>query len=613
MPDPAGRELGMTARTGYLILRELHRLGRLKRTYWLRVLCVALPVICLLPLFLEDRLESGRLAFIVLAAVHLAVVTLLAPAATANWLSEEEANRTLGLIFTTPLTSTALVASQSVSRLVDILLHTFSVLPIYVGLMLFGGITVGEVAWVLALILATGFFAGSVGLFVAVLWPRLRFAMIGAYAFLFLLWYLLPLALAGIEYLLGSPRPGTELRWAYSLIGNTNPFASYVQAMAGGPVLGLPDCSYAPGGLALFAVALLFVGSQRLRGAVLGVPIWGGRRRKSAKSSSESAPPLPARNELGDGNPVAWLWLRGILKTRARAALYDTMLVLFAGMALFVSWAPYLRYSRSGFRSTVQSLLEITGVGTIAVAFLVIGANVWPRVRNGLLAFGLLLITLLVIYLQFVVGGEMRSDWSQMEGYFGLGGYFWGFAALVALQQGAEAFVKERRSGAFASLLTSTLTNREIIHGKLEGMMRLYGPFVLIFIPCWTIPALMYPLKDSFLFEDEASFMWMAMAVMGPFLMCGAVLAVALLAMRLSLRSPSMTYALVSSLIALAVIGVAQLVIAVVLLFVLVPFVMFTTTGKVVYLVLAGFGPLLAVGFIVYRWMVANLRARQTP
>ena len=138
----------------HVILRELREMGRLKRTYVLRTACVLVPVLFVTFTvgvgFRQSSIDSmGRELFLILSWTQLIMICLIAPATTAGWLETERNNRTLEVLFTTPLTSAAIIGGKSLSRLLEVLLMTLSIVPVHVALLLLGGVEHAEVIQVL--------------------------------------------------------------------------------------------------------------------------------------------------------------------------------------------------------------------------------------------------------------------------------------------------------------------------------------------------------------------------------------------------------------------------------------------------------------------------------
>ena len=165
-----------------------------------------------------------------------------------------------------------------------------------------------------------------------------------------------------------------------------------------------------------------------------------------------------------------------------------------------------------------------------------------------------------IIYLErymLATAGWKRAYFSYnngwAEGMFALGFFMWAFLGLSAATYGARCFVEERNAGTLDILLTTALSSAEIVRGKFLGFVRLYGPFLAVFVPCWTVPIWFAQLHQIWHNEIEA----LALILL-PFLVVGQLASIVIFGMWVSLRTSTPTRAVLTTLIGIAVLVGAQ-------------------------------------------------------
>jgi len=156
-----------------VIARELQAQARQASTYWLRVLGAgALVLVLALPLRLaQPRLFSpdmGPVLFWLLNRFFFWAIWLAVPVLTADCISREKREETLGLLFLTPLTGRDIALAKSAIHALRALSFWAAAAPVLVVPLLMGGITAGDVFFsvladgrALLLALAAGLFASA--------------------------------------------------------------------------------------------------------------------------------------------------------------------------------------------------------------------------------------------------------------------------------------------------------------------------------------------------------------------------------------------------------------------------------------------------------------------
>src|SRR5436190_11229757 len=158
-----------------IVGRELRVAARRPGTYWLRVTAafVAIAVFgWMLLTLLRDQVPSavhGRYLFRTLFGFAFGYCLFIGARLTADCLSEEKRDGTLGLLFLTDLKGYDVVLGKLAASSVDSIYALLAILPVISLPVQLGGVSAGEL-WQSALVLLnTIFFSLAVGLLVSTL------------------------------------------------------------------------------------------------------------------------------------------------------------------------------------------------------------------------------------------------------------------------------------------------------------------------------------------------------------------------------------------------------------------------------------------------------------
>ena len=142
--------------------------------------------------------EIGRQMFMAIIFLLTLVTLILAPASTAGAISMEREKQTMDLLAVTPISSLAIVLGKLLSALSWILLLLFASIPVVALVFTFGGVSPDDVVRAYAVLLATAFAFGALGLFVSALVRRTQAATVinlvvvifltAGTAFIFIFW-----------------------------------------------------------------------------------------------------------------------------------------------------------------------------------------------------------------------------------------------------------------------------------------------------------------------------------------------------------------------------------------------------------------------------------------
>ncbi|HVY70688.1 MAG TPA: hypothetical protein VHH73_12220 [Verrucomicrobiae bacterium] len=430
-----------------VIVRELRAEARRPFNYWLRVGAAALAIVVLgLTLVLDRRVAAdvGRSIFQHLNFSLFAAIWIFVPLLTADCVSQERREGTLGLLFLTPLTSLGIVLGKCLVHLV----RAFSVLAVVTPVLTLPAL-VGGVDWrdgVLALSLdsAAVFLALTAGLLATSVskdWVR---ALILAEVFAGIFSLCLPLAHQyGFVWL--DLRYGLMAKWGgYGTEGIWRLFSNSQSSL----LLLWGHC---------FALAS-GAGTSLLTG-VDWRGIW-------------SSYPLIFHSH--------WLVLGGLL---AGAAL----LVFLSGMLLAAwnirrSWredAPSARkqrlarffveprFLRGVFRGKMTRLLNRNPIGWLE-------QYTWSA-RITKWSWGLLMV---VAEVMLIADPSLES---LQPGQYGLGILL----GLGICFSSAASFRRERETGAMELLLVTPLSVGQIIWGRVRGLWRQFFPALVLLLVVW--------------------------------------------------------------------------------------------------------------------------------
>lgn len=114
-----------------------------------------------------DMARFGSVLFQIIAPLQLALVSFFAAMSAASAVAQEKDKRTLILLLMTRMTNNELVSGKLFASILNVLVMIATSLPIFMLMVLFGGISFVQVARVFAVTLTTVFAAGALGALLA--------------------------------------------------------------------------------------------------------------------------------------------------------------------------------------------------------------------------------------------------------------------------------------------------------------------------------------------------------------------------------------------------------------------------------------------------------------
>ncbi len=134
-----------------------------------------------------DMARFGSVLFEILAPLQLALFLFLSALVAASAVAQEKDRKTLILLLMTRLTNSEVVIGKLLASLLNVLVMLLAGLPIFMLIVLFGGVSSTQVAWVFVVTLTSALAAGSLGSTLA-LWREKTFQALAMTALAIVLW-----------------------------------------------------------------------------------------------------------------------------------------------------------------------------------------------------------------------------------------------------------------------------------------------------------------------------------------------------------------------------------------------------------------------------------------
>lgn len=433
-----------------IVGRELRVAARRKRTYWSRGSAAAMAFFIIGWMLLTtarwmDPAMMARSIFTTLTMLLFVFALFCGAGATADCISSEKREGTLGLLFLTDLKGYDIVLGKLTASALGNFYSLLAALPVLAIPLLLGGVGVGELAQAAALLLNTMFFSVAVGMWASVRSHDDRKAMSATVGMILLITALLPLIAAIVKDFSHAPK--------YKWIGEVIIYAFYYPSP--GYAMGMLQSSqFNSTGLGAFwgslattlaiSLVLLAHAARRLPhvwqdqakeqslpyllGNLIAFSIhfvWQLPRGRQGKSKPRSSPRLGEFvDRLTFGSPEQ--------RKRLRAWLLDEN--------------PYLWLAA---RERLKPVLVWALLGALGVIWLVCAVKV-------------------------------SNEWFDPATYISTA---WVLHSLLKAWIGSEAcrsLNKDRQSGALELLLSTPLTVPEILQGQMRALWRQFAKPILV-------------------------------------------------------------------------------------------------------------------------------------
>jgi ABC-type transport system involved in multi-copper enzyme maturation permease subunit len=322
-----------------IVEREMLAATRKPRTHWSRVIvaavaCATVSWILLTGVDLSPQ-RVGPMLFNVLAQLGFYTCLLPGVLLTADCISQEKREGTLGLLFLTDLKGSDIVFGKLVATSAHAFYALLAIFPVMAIPLLAGGVTLGEVGRMVVVLINTLFFSLAAGMLVSAFSRWEKRAMMGAAILIFM--GVFGVEIPGPPFHLLSLRTG--MRGAFDVAFTANPALFYGSTI------------------------WIFV----LSWSLLGWACWLVPRRVEEKiepqiASDEATYLLPKAEEitgevaqstgmekLGEGNPVEWLANRD-----GQTSVWMWLTIIFSGLAWMMAH-PFLNSGKGSAEFAVAA------------------------------------------------------------------------------------------------------------------------------------------------------------------------------------------------------------------------------------------------------------------
>ena len=193
-----------------IVARELRVASRRRATYWVRsgaaLALIVLGVWFFLLMRRDSPHEVALILFRIMAGASVLYCLLSGVRATADCLSEEKREGTLGLLFLTDLKGYDVVLGKLAATSINAFYGVLAVVPLLAVPLLMGGVTFGEFGRMSILTINVLFFSLSVGICISAFSRSARISSAMTFCIVFLLTALLPAAGAFAVFVLKTKR-----------------------------------------------------------------------------------------------------------------------------------------------------------------------------------------------------------------------------------------------------------------------------------------------------------------------------------------------------------------------------------------------------------------------
>ena len=569
-----------------ILLRVVEAAGRRRRDLFIR--CGYLGLLIFLVIFslvstgtggatLGDLAKTSAQIFQNMSYLQLGLVALLAPIFTAGAITQEKDSQTYDILLATPLTNGQIVLGSLLSRIFFVIALLISGIPIFSITQIFGGVAIQSIVMSFAISAATAFVTGALAMAIATFKVGTRRTIFSFYMFvviylvgLYLLDMLPFFQVAGRQV---NPQTPSHISWFTGI----HPFLalrvvlsdpSYVPPEFGelpehlkrwpiGWYLSSPHTFYVSFMFALSAVLIFpaIVLLRKLAQSTTSVQTWFLKKIHVSKGETRRKP------RYVWANPIAWREA----KTKASAARASFMRYGFMAAGIIGALVLVILFSQQevvgryiaagGYDSQRKNLTIIEGdkASTYSVSPATLVTYKGEEATLDDLAGGRYAVRNIGTQGKMLTAIDLwdvdRKVNITTARNFLLGAIIVEFAVilLIVTNAAASTVTREKEDGSLDLLLTTPITSRYYIWGKLRGLVSYVLP--LVAVPVASV--LLFILYDLVrMTGNDAAFRWMvfpeAIIIMPGMLIMVAAFA-SILGMQMSLRCRTTVRAVMSS------------------------------------------------------------------
>ena len=331
-----------------VIEMELRSAAQRRGTVWLRLFFALAGMTACLVVLVLPRLapaRKGSIMLIVLTGLSFVFCMFAGGFLTADCVSREKREGTLGLLFLTPLSGLDIAIGKMVCHSLQTFYGMCAAIPIFFLPLFVGGVTGGEVCRILLALGLTMLLAAAVGRFVSVLGVESRQTIMTTFGSLLLAAGLPMVWLMLAHYVLRGRHAWNYLAGLSPMFTVTRGFDAYYRAW--------------PGPKDYWTSVLVMTGMSLCLVVLSGILLARVFRALGTERGTASAPARGARVALAPAlrrNPYEWLVLRGSDEWRLLGVVNTTLLILY-GTVLVVSVTT--SYWQLGFSTAFFTALGI--------------------------------------------------------------------------------------------------------------------------------------------------------------------------------------------------------------------------------------------------------------
>lgn len=527
---------------------------------------------------LSQLAKTSASLFVKMSILQLALVALLAPIFTAGAITQEKDSQTYNILLATPLTNGQIVLGSLFSRLFFIIALLISGIPIFSITQIFGGVANRSILLSFAIAAATAFVTGALAIAIATFKVGTRRTIFSFY--LFIVIYLVGLyGLDRLDYFHPPDLYGVPIQtsWLTAL----HPFLA-LRVVFHDPQYLPPQITSLPAGLRTWPIGWLlsnphtfYVAFMFFLSAVLVLPAVVVLRRLAQSTTSLQSWMLRKLHLSGGGrtrkpravwsNPIAWREA----KTKASAARASFLRHAFIAAGLLGAAALVYLYSST---QPVKMRLSRTGYDPVQRELTLIDndASSTYRIDNQTLVtlgsspYSLETAHMDLRVVSYTLAGPRSRVLSTLQlaplprrlsaeqaRSFLLGAALIEFAVilLIVTNAAASTVTREKEDGSLDLLLTTPITSRYYIWGKLRGLVSFVLP--LAAVPVLSVGLfVLYDLGRFVLFAQTRSDPWIVFpeALLAlPVMLIIVIAFAAMVGMHMSLRCRKTVVAVMAS------------------------------------------------------------------
>src|SRR5688572_4905845 len=570
-----------------ILLRVVEAAGRRRRDLFIR--CGYLGLLIFLVIFslvstgtggatLGDLAKTSAQIFQNLSYLQLGLVALLAPIFTARGITQEKDSQTYDILLATPLTNGQIVLGSLLSRIFFVIALLISGIPIFSITQIFGGVAIQSIVMSFAISAATAFVTGALAMAIATFKVGTRRTIFSFYMFvviylvgLYLLDMLPFFQVAGRQV---NPQTPSHISWFTGI----HPFLalrvvlsdpSYVPPEFGelpehlkrwpiGWYLSSPHTFYVSFMFALSAVLIFpaIVLLRKLAQWTTSVQTWFLKKIHVSKGETRRKP------RYVWANPIAWREA----KTKASAARASFMRYGFMAAGIIGALVLVILFSQQevvgryiapgGYDSQRKNLTIIKGdkASTYSVSPATLVTYKGEEATLDDLAGGRYAVRNIGTQGKMLTAIDLwdvdRKVNITTARNFLLGAIIVEFAVilLIVTNAAASTVTREKEDGSLDMLLTTPITSRYYIWGKLRGLVHYVLP--LVAVPVVSVILFIFYDAIRYMRAGDAAFRWIvfpeAVLIMPGLLIIVAAFA-SILGMQMSLRCRTTVRAVMSS------------------------------------------------------------------